>query len=297
MEAGHDQTSEKGALQSALLSSIETNQKLADAFQKESKSRNRRFLLFMFPTLLFTAFLIFGGLWNKYNAPDEYVAIIDIRGEIGLGKAASSDFLLPSLNNAFKDDSAKAVILRISSPGGSPVQSKIVYDKILDLRKEYPDKPIIAVGEELLTSGAYYIAAAANEIYVQPATMTGSVGVVMQGFGFSDILEKIGIERRVFTSGEKKVTLDPFADVTPENKEKVIKVLTQVHQIFIDDVKAGRSDLLKGDESVMFSGDYWVGADAMEMGLVDGISSFSNIVESRFNDLPLKDYTRKQSPW
>ena len=297
MASEHGQTTVKDALQSALLSSISTNQKLADAFQKESRSRNMRFMIFMGPTLLFTAFIIFGSIWKSYKAPDEYVALINIRGEIGLGKSASADYLLPSINNAFKDDSAKAVILRISSPGGSPVQSKIIYDKILDLRTEFPHKPIIAVGEELLTSGAYYIAAAANEIYVQPATMTGSVGVVMQGFGFSDILEKIGIERRVFTSGNKKVTLDPFADVTPENKEKVIKVLTQVHDIFITDVKVGRAEKLKGDETVMFSGDYWVGSDAMDMGLVDGISSFSNIVEGRFNDLPIRDYTRKQSPW
>lgn len=225
-----------------------------------------------------------------------HTALIELRGPIADKQEASADNLVTSLRRAFKDEQTRGVVLRINSPGGSPVQSGYVYDEIKRLRALHPEIPLYAVIADIGASGAYYIAAAADEIYADKASLVGSIGVTAAGFGFVGTLDKLGVERRTYTAGEHKAFLDPFQ---PEREDERVfwqSVLETTHQQFIDQVQKGRGDRLK-DHPDMFSGLVWSGEQAVELGLVDGLSSASAVARDIVGTEELVDFTHRESPF
>ncbi len=201
-----------------------------------------------------------------------HAAMVRVDGMIAEGELASADNIVRGLRRAFEDKHAVAVLLAINSPGGSPVQAGQVYDEIKRLRGKYPDKKVYAVISDLGASGAYYIAASADQIYADQASLVGSIGVVSASFGFTGLMEKLGVERRLFTAGENKGMLDPFSPL-PEQQQKLWQsILDGTHQQFIARVKAGRGSRL-GDDPLLFSGMVWSGEQALKLGLIDGLGS------------------------
>ncbi|WP_022962401.1 signal peptide peptidase SppA [Halopseudomonas pelagia] len=268
----------------------------------QEQRRSRRWGIF-FKTLtfvyLFGAIMLFSpfsSLDRASSASKPHTAVIELRGIIADQQEASADNLVTSLRSAFEDDKTRGVILRINSPGGSPVQSGYVYDEIKRLRALYPDKKVYAVITDLGASGAYYIAAAADEIYADKASLVGSIGVTAAGFGFVDTLEKLGVERRTYTAGEHKAFLDPFQPEKPEERAFWQDVLQTTHQQFIAQVKAGRGDRLK-EHPDMFSGLVWSGEQAVELGLVDGLASTSAVARDIIGVEELVDFTHRESPF
>lgn len=224
-----------------------------------------------------------------------YAAVIEVNGVIAAAQDASADNIITALRDAFDDEQVLGVVLRINSPGGSPVQAGYVYDEIKRL-KSIRELPVYAVIADLGASGAYYIAAAADEIYADKASLVGSIGVVGSGFGFTGIMEKLGVERRLYTSGEHKGFLDPFSPENAEEKEFWQGVLKVTHNQFIEQVRLGRGDRLK-ETPDMFSGLVWSGEQAVEMGLIDGLASTSSLVRTKFNSEEMVNFTRQPDPW
>lgn len=236
------------------------------------------------------------GSGIELPADGGYAAVIEVNGVIAADQVASADMLIGSLRDAFKDEQASGVILRINSPGGSPVQSGYVYDEIQRLKQQRPDFPVYAVIMDLGASGAYYIAAAADEIFADKASLVGSIGVVGSGFGFTETLSKLGIERRLYTAGKNKGFLDPFSPENPEQTEFWQSVLKVTHDQFIAQVKAGRGDRL-ADNPDLFSGLVWSGEQALELGLIDGLASSSQVARDKLNTEHLINFTQQRSPW
>ena len=220
----------------------------------------------------------------------KHTALVEINGVISADMEANADNVVTGLRAAFEDQNTAGVILRINSPGGSPVQSGYIYDEIKRLRNLYPDIPVYAVITDICTSGGYYIAAAADKIYANKASVVGSIGVVMSGFGFVDAMNKLGIERRLLYAGENKGFLDPFSPLKPEEVAHIDEVLEGVYQQFIDVVKAGRGDRLK-EESNIFSGLIWTGEQSLELGLVDALGSASFVAREVIGAEEIVDYT------
>ena len=223
-----------------------------------------------------------------------HTAMVTLEGEIAAGTPASAESINASLQAAFADTGAAGVILKINSPGGSPVQAGIINDEIHRLRKVYPDKPFYVVVEEICASGGYYVAAAADKIYVDKASIVGSIGVLMDGFGFTGLMEKLGVQRRLYTSGANKGMLDPFSPEVPRQKAFAESMLKQIHQQFIDVVKEGRGDRLKEDPE-LFSGLFWSGERAVELGLADGLGSADYVARDLFKAEDIVDYTVKEN--
>lgn len=228
------------------------------------------------------------------RASKEHVAIVDITGLISSKTYANADDLTVSLNNAFENEKSTAIILRINSGGGSPVQSGYIYDEIVRLREEYPKKKVYAVVEDICASGAYYIAAAADEIYADKASIVGSIGVRMGSFGFVEGMKKLGIERRVITAGENKAFGDPFSPQSPKVVEHSKQLVADVHQQFIDAVKKGRGERLKVGEDT-FSGLIWTGAQSIEFGLVDKLGSVKQLARDVLKQENTVDYSPRES--
>jgi protease-4 len=245
---------------------------------------------------LFGAIALFSPLLSVDGSTSlkPHTAVIELRGPIADQQEASADNLITSLREAFETESTRAVVLRINSPGGSPVQSGYVYDEIVRLRGLYPDTKLYAVITDLGASGAYYIAAAADEIYADKASLVGSIGVTAASFGFVGTLDKLGVERRVYASGEHKTFLDPFQPEKPEETEFWQGVLGTVHQQFINQVKAGRGERLK-EHPDMFSGLIWSGEQALELGLIDGFASTSEVARDIVGAEELVDFTHHES--
>ncbi len=261
--------------------------------------RNIRWIGYMIVLLLIILFLFItftGGSSSSSSSGSgqSYVALIRMEGIILPGGDFSAEKVIPQLNDAFQDSAAKGVVLIIDSPGGSPVQASIIHDKIVALKQTYKKK-VIVVGEDVLASGSYLVATAADKIYVNPDTLTGSIGVIMEGFGVSQAMTKLGVDRRVYTAGTNKDRLDPFMPVKPEDVAKVKGVLDDVHQNFIDDVVKGRGARLQGDKTEIFSGDFWSGSQAMKLGLVDGTSNLWDAMQQEFNTKYYHDYSQKPS--
>lgn len=233
---------------------------------------------------------------NDIAVDGDYTALVEVKGVIAAGEEASADNIVTGLRRAFEEENAKAVVLRINSPGGSPVQSGYVYDEIKRLRELHPEKKVYAVIADLGASGAYYIAAAADEIYADKASLVGSIGVVGSGFGFVGAMEKLGIERRQFTSGEHKGFLDPFQPVNKDEKVFWEGVLATTHQQFIEQVKKGRGDKLAQDDK-LFSGLVWTGEQALGLGLVDGLGSSSYVARELVGAEKIVDFTPQPSPF
>lgn len=223
----------------------------------------------------------------------EHTAVVEIRGEIMSGGDASAEYVLSALKSAFEDDAAKGIVLLINSPGGSPVQAGMINDEIRRL-KAIHKKPIYAVVEETCASAAYYIAVAADAIYVDKASIVGSIGVLMDSFGFTGLMEKLGVERRLMTAGENKGFLDPFSPQTDAQKQHAQFMLNQIHKQFIDTVKAGRGKRLK-ETPEMFSGLFWSGQQAIELGLVDEIGTLDSVARDVIKAEDLVDYTKREN--
>lgn len=275
-------------------------EKLVMSLQAEQR-RSRRwgifFKLLTFGYLFALLFMIRAPFGEGVGATvGSHTALVEVNGPIAADELASADNLVGALRAAFEAESSKAVVLRINSPGGSPVQSGYVYDEIKRLREEYPDKKIYAVISDIGASGAYYIAAAADEIYANRASLVGSIGVVAGGFGFTEAMEKIGVDRRLYTAGDNKAFLDPFS---PEQEEEVAfwqGVLENTHKQFIEAVRQGRGDRL-ADDPRLFSGLVWSGEQAVELGLVDGLGSSSWVARQLVGEEELVDYSRSRSPF
>ena len=252
--------------------------------------------IYLFGALaLFTPMLQLGG--DKAASSDGHTAIINVRGMIADEESASADKVVGALRAAFEDANTKGVVLRINSPGGSPVQSGYIYDEIRRLRGEHPNVKVYAVISDLGASGAYYIASAADQIYADKASLVGSIGVTAASFGFVGTMEKLGVERRVYTSGEHKSFLDPFQPEKREEAEFWEGVLATTHRQFIDSVKKGRGDRLQDAEHPeLFSGLIWSGEQALELGLIDGLGSASHVAREVIGEEEMVDFTVKDSP-
>ena len=222
-----------------------------------------------------------------------HTAVVEIKGEIASDSEASSDTIIPALRAAFEDDAAKAVVLLINSPGGSPVQAGMINDEIIRLKEKHKKK-VYAVVEETCASAAYYIAVAADEIYVDKASIVGSIGVLMDSFGFTGLMEKLGVERRLMTAGENKGFLDPFSPQTDKQRAFAQGMLNQIHTQFIDTVKKGRGKKLK-ETPEMFSGLFWSGQQAIELGLADQLGTLDFVAREVIKAEDIIDYTRRDN--
>lgn len=271
--------------------------------QGQEQRRARRwgiFFKFLMFAYLFIALVVFSpGAWDTQDTPSPskpHTALVDVNGMIMPDGDVDADKMAKGLRRAFKAEHSRAVMLRINSPGGSPVQSGTIYREIKRLRAKYPDKKVYAVITDVGASGAYYIAAAADEIYADPASLVGSIGVISEGFGFVGGMEKVGVERRVITSGENKAFLDPFSPLDPKHKQFFSGVLGNVHQQFITAVKEGRGDRLKNSPEI-FSGLVWSGEQALPLGLIDGYGSPGSVARDVIKAEKIVDYTLRPSPF
>ena len=263
--------------------------------------RSRRWGVFFkvltFSYLFALLFIMIDSLGDKKVGDAEtFTALVDLRGVIAAGEEANADFLVTGLRAAFEAEGAKAVILRINSPGGSPVQSGYVYDEIKRLRVLHPDTPLYAVISDIGASGAYYIAAAADQIYADKASLVGSIGVVASGFGFVETMEKLGVERRLYTSGKNKAFLDPFSEEKDSEVQFWNGVLNKTHEQFIAKVKEGRGDRLHIDEDT-FSGLVWNGEQALEKGFIDGLGSSGYVAREIVGEAEIVDFTPQPDPF
>lgn len=243
-------------------------------------------------------FIILAWVVIDQNGPSKdvstpHTAVVEIKGEIASGADASAELLVSALRGAFEDEGAQAVVLLINSPGGSPVQAGIINDEIRRLKAKHK-KPVYAVVEESCASAAYYIAVAADQIFVDKASIVGSIGVLMDGFGFTGLMDKLGVERRLMTAGENKGFLDPFSPQTEKQRLFAQTMLDQIHKQFIDVVKAGRGARLK-ETPETFSGLFWSGQQAIELGLADQLGSLDFVAREIVKAEDIVDYTRREN--
>ncbi len=252
-----------------------------------------KFLIFAY---LFVVLAIAMGWHGKKDggAAEKHTALVEINGVIAPGTQASADVVMQGLAEAFKDKRTQGVILRINSPGGSPVQSGYINDEIKRLRAKYPNIPLYAVVEDVCASGGYYIAAAADQIYVNKASMIGSIGVLMNGFGFTGVMDKLGVERRLLAAGENKGFLDPFSPLNDEQKAHATQMLTEIHDQFIEVVRKGRGKRLK-ETPEMFSGLVWVGQKSIELGLADALGSAEQVARDVIKAEEIVDFTPREN--
>lgn len=271
---------------------------IANAVVVEQR-RARRWGIFFKLLTFFYLFLLLGLYVDNVKTSTEdsdesYTALVKLDGIIADDTEASADNMIKGLRNAFEAENAKGVILRINSPGGSPVQSAYINDEIHRLRKQYPDKPLYAVVTDLCASGGYYIAAAADEIYVNRSSIIGSIGVLMSGFGFVEAMDKLGIERRLLTAGKNKAMLDPFSPFKPEESQHIHSLLTELHQHFMDTVKKGRKKRL-ADDPDLFTGMIWTGETAIKLGLADKLGNSSDVARDVIKAEKIVDFTPKDT--
>lgn len=277
----------------------ETLEKLAFSALKE-QTRRRRWGIF-FKLLAFaylTVLLLMAFEWNgraDLIPEGKHTALVDLQGVIDANGDASADKITSALQSAFKDKNTRGVILRINSPGGSPVQAGIINDEIRRLRGVHPGIPLYVVVEDLCASGGYFVAVAADKIYVNKASLVGSIGVLMDGFGYTGTMQKLGVERRLLTAGKNKGFMDPFSPEVPKQKAYALSMLDDIHQQFIDVVKRGRGKRLK-DDPELFSGLVWTGRKAVEMGLADGYGSVESVARDVIKAKNIVDYTEKSNP-
>jgi protease-4 len=273
-----------------------TLEKLAFSMLEEQRTARRWKMFWRFVWLAVAGAVVWAGFAKAPSASapaTPHTAVIEIKGEIGAGVDASALNILDSLRSAFEDEGAQAVVLVIDSPGGSPVQAGMVNDEIMRL-KELHKKPVYAVVEDTCASAAYYIASAADEIYVDKASIVGSIGVLMDGFGFTGLMEKLGVERRLLTAGSNKGFLDPFSPQTEAQRTYALNMLNQIHQQFITVVRQGRGERLK-ETPDMFSGLFWSGQQAVDMGLADGLGTVDSVARDIIKAEEIVDYTRREN--
>jgi protease-4 len=224
----------------------------------------------------------------------KHTAMVELSGLIAPGTDASAERITTALQAAFKDKNTQGVIMRINSPGGSPVQAQTIYDEMRRLRKKYPDIPLYAVVEDICASGGYFVAAGADRIYVGRASIVGSIGVLMNGFGFTGLMDKLGVERRLITAGENKGMLDPFSPLEEKDKEYIKTLMKDIHEQFIGVVREGRGKRLKEAPEV-FSGLIWTGQKSVDLGLADGIGSLEYVAREVVKAEEIVDFTQKEN--
>lgn len=269
---------------------------LAFANLKEQQAQRRWKIGMRLAWLLFLGFVV----WQVFslNSPATHTsfphtALVTIQGEIGPDTEASAENVMSSMRTALEDPGSQALILLINSPGGSPVQAGLINDEVTRLRALH-NKPIYAVVEESCASAAYYIAAAADQIYVDKASLVGSIGVLMDGFGFTGLMDKLGVERRLMTAGENKGFLDPFSPQTEPQRQHAQTMLNQIHTQFIDVVKKGRGDRLK-ETPELYSGLFWSGQQAVDLGLADSLGSIDGVAREVVKAPDVIDYTQREN--
>ena len=273
-----------------------TLEKLAFASLNEQKATRRWKTFVRLSWLAFFIILVWMALHRGTAATDvsaPHTAVVEIKGEIAAGADASAEFVNAALKAAFEDEGSKAVVLLINSPGGSPVQAGMMNDEILRLKAKHK-KPVYAVVEETCASAAFYVAVAADQIFVNKASIVGSIGVLMDGFGFTGLMDKLGVERRFLTAGENKGFLDPFSAQTEKQRAFAQAMLNQIHQQFISVVKAGRGKRLK-ETPEMFSGLFWTGQQAIELGLADQLGGLDFVAREVVKTEEIIDYTRRDN--
>ncbi len=262
--------------------------------QRRSRRWNIFFKLLGFAYLFLVLMMFVGGsnFGGGKKSSGSHAALVDLKGVIADGEDASADNVVAGLRAAFKNKGTKGVILRINSPGGSPVQSGYINDEIVRLRAKYPDIPLYAVISDLCASGGMYVAVAADKIYADKGSLVGSIGVRMDGFGFVEAIDKLGVERRLMTAGEYKGLLDPFLPEDAQVREHLQGMLDNIHRQFIDVVKQGRGDRLADDDR-LFSGLVWTGEEAIDVGLVDELGSAGHVAREIIGEEEIVDFTRK----
>jgi protease IV len=270
--------------------------KLANAALVEQRRARRwgiffKLLFFAYLTFLLAAFVDWGGA--GMGGGKKHTAMVDLNGIIAPGSDASAEKIIASLQAAFKDKNTQGVILRINSPGGSPVQSQTIYDEMRRLRKKYPEIPLYVVVEDICASGGYFVAVGADRIYVARSSIVGSIGVLMNGFGFTGLMDKLGVERRLITAGENKGMLDPFSPQSEKDRAYAQKLIEDVHQQFIAVVREGRGKRLK-ETPDMFSGLIWTGDKSVEIGLADGFGTLDSVARDVIKAEDIVDYTQKE---
>ena len=248
-------------------------------------------LLFLYLGALLVLLLPDLGESTRVVTAGNYTAVVNLKGVISEESRANADDIISGLRDAFEDSSTAGVILRINSPGGSPVQSAIMYDEIRRLKDLHPDTPLYAVIEDVGASGGYFVAVAADEIYANRSSLVGSIGVRAGNFGFVEAIERLGVERRLFTAGTNKASLDPFSPLIETDVEHLEGMLGSIHQHFIDVVEEGRGDRLEGDRALLFSGEVWTGDESVELGLVDGLGDLRYVAREKIGTEKLVEFS------
>ncbi len=276
----------------------EVIEKLALAAVTE-QTRARRWGVF-FKSLMFVYLIaVFGiAVYPKFSKDiggnsKDHTAVVDVVGMIAEDKPANADSIIESLRDAVKDEHTKGIILHANSPGGSPVQSSYVYEEIRKIKKEHPKLPIYAVVSDICASGCYFIVSASDKIFVNPSSLVGSIGVIMDGFGYVDIMQKLGVERRLIKAGAHKAMLDPFSPAKEDESLYIQSLINQVHQQFIGAVKAGRGDRLKENPD-MFSGLVWTGEEGVKQGIADGVGTQDYVAKELIGAEKQVDFSRQE---
>lgn len=276
----------------------EVLEKLAFAALNEQRTARRWSVFFKALLFLYLLALLGMAVYPKFessiiDSQVKHTAVIDVVGQISEDQATNAENVIDSLQEAVKNKNTKGVILHLNTPGGTPVQSDYIYSEIRRIKKEHPDLPIYAVISDICASGGYYIASAADKIFANQASIVGSIGVIMNGFGFVDTMNKFGIERRVLTAGAHKAMLDPFSPLKTDENEHMQTLLNQVHKQFIDAVKQGRGARLK-DTPELFSGLVWTGSEGLKLGLIDDFGSTATVAKEVIGAEKLVNYTQQE---
>ena len=271
--------------------------KLATAALNEQKRARRWGIFFKLLTFAYVTFLLVIAVdWKgraEIGVGKKHTAMVEVSGLIGPGSDASAEKVTSALQAAFKDKNTQGVVVRINSPGGSPVQAQTIYDEMRRLRKLYPDIPLYAVVEDICASGGYFIAVGADRIYVAKSSLVGSIGVIMNGFGFTGLMDKLGVERRLITSGENKAFLDPFSPLDEKHREFGVQLAKEIHEQFISVVREGRGKRLKESPEI-FSGLIWTGQKSIELGLSDAVGSLEFVAREVVKAEDIVDFTQKE---
>src|SRR5215212_5713797 len=286
LERNSGENWERAALEKIALAAIQE--------QRRARHWGIFFKLLLFIYLFAVLFIWLGWTGKKETSASKHTALVELRGVIGPESAASADNVVSGLQDAFKDKRTQGVILRINSPGGSPVQAGHINDEIKRLRAKYPNIPLYAVVEDICASGGYYVAVAADQIYVDKGSIIGSIGVLMDGFGFTGLMEKLGVERRLLAAGENKGFLDPFSPIRESQVQYAETMLDEIHRQFITVVREGRKGRLK-ETPELFSGLLWVGTRSVELGLADGLGSVDYVAREVVKAEEIVDFTPREN--
>src|SRR5687767_6619611 len=271
--------------------------KLATAALKEQRRARLWGIFFKLLTFAYVTMLLLMAIdWKHADVAGgrKHTAMVEVSGLIAPGTDASAERITTALQAAFKDKNTQGVVVRINSPGGSPVQAQTIYDEMKRLRKKHPEIPLYAVIEDVCASGGYFVAVGADRIYVGKSSIVGSIGVLMNGFGFTGLMDKLGVERRLITAGENKGMLDPFSPVEPKDVQHAKQLIHDVHEQFIGVVREGRGKRLK-ETPELFSGLIWTGQKSVELGLADGIGSLESVARDVLKAEDIVDYTQKDN--